>query len=110
MFTPAHGCIDSIDATHAAFRQLAEAETHQQATTPDTTRLVHHSRAEWPQHRGRVAAAIASVLISIGLLGSVVIGLTSMPDPAATTEARKSAPSCEVVVGKAMCSPHGPAA
>jgi hypothetical protein len=46
------------------------------------------SRAEWQQHRGRAAAAVASVLISIGLLGSVVFGMTSMAGHADTTVAR----------------------
>ena len=87
MFTPTHRQSDSIDAVHTACGD-AGVEGRHQDTAPATTRLLRCSRSEWPQRRGRAAAAVASVLISIGLLGSVVIGMTSMAGLADTTVAR----------------------
>ena len=81
-----------------------------QDTAPATTRLLRCSRAEWAQHRGRVAAAVASVLISIGLLGSVVLGMTSTAGHADTTVARTAQPGCNPVAGQPMCSLRGPTA
>ena len=88
MFTVTHCQSDSIDAVHTAFGDAAGAGARHQDTAPAATGLLRCSRAEWPQHRGRVAAAAASVLISIGLLGSVVLGMTSMASHADTTVAR----------------------
>ncbi len=86
MFTPTHCQSDSIDAVHTSCGDAAGAR--HQDTAPATTRLLRCSRTEWQQHQGRAAAAVASVLISIGLLGSVVIGMTSMASHADTTVAR----------------------
>ena len=88
MFTPTHCQSDSIDAVHTACGDAAGAGARHQDTAPAATGLLHRSRAEWPQHRGRAAAAAASVLISIGLLGTVVLGMTSMASHADTTVAR----------------------
>ena len=90
MFTVTHCQSDSIDAVHTACGDAAGAGARHQDTAPaaTTTGLLRCSRAEWPQHRGRVAAAAASVLISIGLLGTVVLGMTSMASHADTTVAR----------------------
>ena len=90
MFTTTHRQSDSIDAVHTTCGDAAGAEARHQDTAPApaTTRLLRCSRTEWQQHQGRAAAAVASVLISIGLLGSVVIGMTSMASHADTTVAR----------------------
>ena len=69
--------------------------------------MLRRSGAELPRHVGRVATAVASVLILIGLLGSVVIGLTSMASHADMTVARTLPSSCDVAAGKPMCSPLG---
>ena len=108
MFTPTHCQSDSIDAAHTAFGHAAGAR--HQDTALATTRLPRCSRAEWPQHRGHAAAAVASVLISIGLLGSIVLGMTSMASHADTTVARTAQPGCNLVAGKTMCSLSGPTA
>ena len=110
MFTPTHCHGDSIDAVHTACGHAAGAEARHQDTAPATTRLLRRRRAEWPRHLGRVAAAVASVLVSIGLLGSVVIGLTSMASHADMTMARTAQPSCDLVAGQPTCSLRGPTA
>ena len=90
MFTPSHGHSASIDAVRTAFRHAAEAR--EQARAPAAP-----LPATWPPCLGRLATAVASVMISIGLLVSVVMGLTSTASPAGMSVATVSAPRCELV-------------
>ena len=106
MFTQTHCQAASFDAMRTAFRHAAEAEARQQAaTTQAVIGAPGSSRAGWPQRQGGAAAAFASVLVSITLLSSVVIGMTSMADSADMTLATTSAPSGDGVASKPASSP-----
>ena len=108
MFTQTHCQAASFDATSTTFGRAAEAEARQQATTAPAQIGACSSRlAGWPQHQGRASAAFASVLVSVALLGSVVIGMTSMASPAVMAEWSKSTPGCEALAGEQVCSPRG---
>jgi hypothetical protein len=100
MFTQTHCQAASLNAMRTTFRRAAEAEARQQAATTQTVIGAPSSRlAEEAQREGRAAAAFASVLVSVALLGSVVIGLTSMGSPADMAEWSKSTPGCEALAG-----------
>jgi len=67
MFTQTHCQAASFDAMRTAFCHAAEAEARQQAaTTQAVIGAPGSSRAGWPRHQGRAAAAFASVLVSMG--------------------------------------------
>ena len=101
MFTQTHCQAASFDATRTTFGRAAEAEARQQATTAPAQIGACSSRlAGWPQHQGRAAAAFASVLVSVALLGGVVIGMTSMADSADMTLAKSSPASGHPTAGK----------
>ena len=87
MFTQTHCHAASFDALRSTFRRPEEA-----------------------QRQGRVAAAFASVLVTVGLLGSVVIGLTSMASPADMSVSTTSAPVTELMARQQVRSPLGPTA
>jgi len=53
---------------------------------------------------------VASGLVSVALLGSVVIGMTSMASPADMSVARTSAPVDELTTRQQVPSPLGPTA
>ena len=108
MFTQTHCQAASFDTTRTTFGRAAEAESCQQATKAPAVIGAPSSRlAEEAQHQGRATAAFASVLISVALLGSVVIGMTSMASPAVMAEWSKSTPGCEALAGEQVCSPRG---
>ena len=114
MFTQIHCQAASFDATRTTFGRAAEAEAEaeaeacQQATKAPAEIGAPSSRlAEEAQHQGRATAAFASVLISVALLGSVVIGMTSMADSADMTLAKTSPTSGDLVTSKPACSPFG---
>jgi len=101
MFTQTHCQAASLNAMRTTFRRAAEAEARQQAATTQTVIGAPSSRrAEWPQRQGRAVAAFASVLVSVALLGSVVIGMTSMADSADMTLAKSSPASGHPTAGK----------
>ncbi len=121
----AHCQAASMNAMQTTFRRAAEADLRKRttalpkplfagveanaATAPTQPDLLQPevwglSRAEWSRQLTRAAAAVASVLISAGLLGSVVLGMTSMESPADTTSARASSPACVVAAVKPACT------
>ena len=111
MFTKTHCHGASFNALRTPFRRAAEAQARQQgATAPAENGALSSSRVAWPRHQGRLTAAVASVLVSIGLLGSVVIGLTSMASPADMSVATTSAPVTELMARQQVRSPLGPTA
>ena len=101
MFTQTHCQAASFDAMRTTFRRAAEAKARQQATMAPAQIGACSSRlAGWPQHQGRAAAAFASVLVSVALLGSVVIGMTSVADSADMTLAKSVPASGHLTAGK----------
>ena len=88
MFTQTNFHGASIETLRTAFRHAAQAEARRLTTVPDTTGLPRRSGSEALRPWGRAAAVAASVLISFGLLGSVVLGMTSMASPADSTLAK----------------------
>ena len=106
MHTPTRRQADVSILMGTALSQPAKAAAREPAEAPATSRTLQRRGAEWPRRQGRMTAALASVLISIGLLGSVVIGLTSMASPAEMTALKKADPSCDARPLTA-CSPLG---
>ena len=105
MFTQTHCQAASFDTTRTTFGRAAEAEAEaescQQATKAPAEIGAPRSRlAEEAQHQGRATAAFASVLVSVALLGSVVIGMTSVADSADMTLAKSVPASGHLTAGK----------
>jgi len=99
----------SVTASKHPRRHAMFTQTHCHAASFDALRTTFRL-AEEAQRQGRVAAAFASVLVSVGLLGSVVIGLTSMASPADMSVSTTSAPVTELMARQQVRSPLGPTA
>ena len=95
MHTPTRRQADVSILMGTALSQPAKAAAREPAEAPATSRTLQRGGAEWPRRQGRMTAALASVLISIGLLGSVVIGLTSMANTPELTALQKAGTSCD---------------
>jgi hypothetical protein len=71
--------------------ETSQAAQHRKERTMNVTTACHQTPAPQLPRSTRLGAALASVLITTTLLGSVVVGLTAMADEATALAARPAA-------------------